>query len=512
MINSVLKRGRATNEEHFATEQVRQDLSRRTVRGGAVMLTAQGIKFVIGTASTIVLARLLSPHAYGLIGMVAVVTGFIALFKNLGLSTVMIQQEQITHEQASTLFWLNVGVSIVLMLVTLALSPLVARFYAQPQLTLITAAFALGFFISGLSSNHEAILKRQMRFVSLVAVELTSLVIAIVVAIVLASRGAGVWALVANQLTLVTAYTIGLWIVCAWLPGLPGKYSNVRSLLAFGRNLTGYNVLNYFGRNLDNLLVGKFWGTQQLGLYAKAYQLLLLPLDQLGTPLDGVAVGALSRLTDSPERYRAAYLRILDKVAMFSMPAVAFMIVTADWLVEIVLGPNWTGAARIFAALGLMGLFEPVANTMGWLMISQGRGRHVFQWGVVNSIITVVSFVIGLRWGAFGVALCFSLIGVLVRIPLLFWFATRVGPVKASDIYKRIALPLLAAVTVLATIYVFRNQVILSPVFGVITAAALAFSVTIVVFLITTEGRERLRDLLTMLAQVVNKRSQGQVV
>lgn len=502
---------RTRNDQHFATDDVKKDLGGRAVRGGAVMISAQGLKLVITTASTLVLARLLTPHDYGLVGMVVVVTGFIALFKNLGLSTAMIQKAELTHEQTSTLFWINLLASVAITLLTLGLAPLVAWFYAEPELTKITAAYAIGFVVSGLGSNHEALIKRQMRFGTLAGIEISSQVIGIVVAIVLAMRGAGVWALVFNQLAYFTSYSIGLWLFCNWFPAAPRRNTGVRPMLAFGRDLTGYNVLNYFTRNLDNLLVGKFWGAQQLGFYSKAYQLLLLPLEQLGMPLDGIALTTLSRLNDSAVRYRQIFLRMLDKVAMFSMPLVAFMIVTSDWLVRIVLGAQWSQAAAIFAVLGLVGLFEPVANTMGWLMISQGRSRDVLHWGLVNSSITVASFLVGLRWGAFGVAVAFSTIGAFIRIPLLFWFATRVGPVRASDIYKSMAVPLVAAAVVLGAIYGFRQAMELKPLVGVVCSAAIAMVGTAIVFLITPKGRTGISDLRLIVRQLIDRRAQDQM-
>ena len=510
MIGRILNRsGRLPKP--FATDEVNNDLGGRVVRSGAVMIVAQGLKFVIMMASTMVLARLLTPHDYGLIGMVVVVTGFISLFNTLGLSTAMIQKAELTHEQVSTLFWINLLVSLMITLITIGLAPVVAWFYAEPRLTKITAAFAIGFIITGLGSNHEALIKRQMRFLALASIEVTSLVSGIVVAIVLAARGAGVWALVFNQLTYFTVYSFGLWLLCNWIPGAPIRYTGVRPLLAFGRDLTGYNILNYFTRNLDNLLIGKFWGAQQLGLYAKAYQLLLLPLEQLGVPLNAIALTALSRLNDSAARYRQVYLRMLDKVAMFSMPLVACMIATSDWLVRIVLGPQWSEVAALFAVLGLVGLLEPVGNTMGWLMISQGRSKDVFRWGLVNGSITFASFLLGLRWGAFGVAVAFSVIGACIRMPLLFWFTTRVGPVHVSDIYKAITIPILAAGSVLGAIYSFRKLVEPSPVVGITSSAAIAVGVTAIVFLLTPKGRTGMKDLIVIVQQIIARKTQDQL-
>jgi len=160
--------------------------------------------------------------------------------------------------------------------------------------------------------------------------------------------------------------------------------------------------------------------------------------------------------------------------------------------------------------LGLVGLFEPVGNAMGWLMISQGRSRDVLHWGLINSTITVASFLIGLRWGAFGVAVSFSLIGTFIRFPLLFWFATRVGPVRMADIYTAMVVPLLAAGGVLGAIYGFRHVVVLSPFAGVVSSSVIALLATAIVFVVTPKGRTGISDLKLIIQQLITKQTQDQ--
>ena len=297
---------------YFKTEHLKSDLGARTIRGSAVTIVTQGLKFLIGMVGTVILARLLTPQDYGLIGMVAVIIGFVSIFKDLGLSSATIQRAEINSVQISTLFWVNIALSLAVMLVCFGIAPLISVFYHEPRLRLITAAYGFGFMLSGLTVQHEALLRRQMRFTALAVTEVTALCASVATAVGLALYGAGYWALVASQLSLGLVYLIGIWSLCRWRPGLPGRNSGVRSMLAFGRNLTGFAVINYFARNLDNLLIGKVWGSQQLGLYAKAYQLLLLPIDQINSPIGAVALPALSRLSDSPEKYRQAYLRIMS--------------------------------------------------------------------------------------------------------------------------------------------------------------------------------------------------------
>jgi PST family polysaccharide transporter len=469
-------------------------------------MVSQGVKFFLSTATTVVLARLLTPQDYGLIGMVAVVTGFVAMFKDLGLSAATVQREEINAEQISTLFWINLALSVAVMIVTAALSPLVAWFYGEPRVLLIMLVYAIGFLFGGAAVQHAALLNRQMRFTDLMVIEIASLLIGIVTAILLAWYGLHYWALVASQLAQGLSYTIGAWIACDWRPGWPSRVAGVGSMLSFGKNLTGFTIVNYFARNLDNMLIGKFWGSQQLGFYAKAYQLLLLPIDQINSPIAAVAIPALSRLTDDPDRYRQAYIRLLEKVAILTIPGVAFMIGTADWLVRIVLGPQWADASLIFALLGIAGLIQPTANTAGWLFISQGRTKHMFQWGMLGSGIIIASILIGLPWGAIGVAASYSITFLIVVAPLLFWFVTREGPIKKTDFYFTVATPLVAALVMLATLFAFRRLVVINrPIYGVAIGFLLASLVTLAVLLLIPRGRRALLDFKRTLTILISR-------
>lgn len=483
-------------ERHLRTDDLTNDLGRRTARGGAITIFSQGTKFFLGMVGTVILARLLSPEDYGLVGMVAVVTGFIAIFKDLGLSVATIQKAEINNQQISTLFWINVSLSTVIMLFTAAIAPAIAWFYGEPKLTLITIAYAAGFLFGGVAVQHEALLRRRMRFLALAIAEIVALVTSIVVAITLAWNGARYWALIFSQLCLGLTYALAIWIACGWRPGLPVRNSGVRQMLAFGGNLTGFGVVNYFARNLDNLLIGRFWGPGQLGLYARAYQLLLLPIDQMITPITAVAVPALSRLKDSPERYRQAYLRLLEKVALFTMPIMAFMIVSSDWLVAIVLGPNWAGVSPIFSLLGIAGLVQPLASTTGWLFVTQGRTHDMFKWGMIGSTITVVGIVAGLKWGAVGVAASYSLTSIVIVIPLLFWFVSRSGPVRMSDFYRTVAPVALASVCSFGVLLFLRHSVSFnSALVGLTVSLVVVVATTLSILVLLPQGRVVLLDL-----------------
>lgn len=474
-------------------------------------LSAQLFKFVLTTVAAIALARLLTPDDYGLIAMVAILVNFVGMFQYLGLSTATVKWAELTHQQVSTLFWINMALSATIMLVTVGSGPLLAWFYREPRLVGIAAAYGVTILFTGLAIQHEALLSRQMRFTAIVVIETTALLIGFVAAIVAAWYGAGYWALVLNQAVMTLVTVVGAWSVCKWRPGFPGRGLDLRSMLTYGGNLTGFNVMTFFARNLDNLLIGKFWGAHQLGVYSRAYQMLLLPMQQINAPLAAVAVPALSRLADSPDRYRSAYLKILEKIAMITMPLGALMITTSDWMVLLLLGPKWTETGKIFMLLGIAAIIQPVTKTSWWLFSTQGRTRELFHWGLISGVIAVVSILAGLPWGATGVAASYAAADLLVSTPLLFWYVGRRGPIRTSDFYRTIVPSAVASICSVAILLVCRHW--LTSVAGLIPRLGLALVLTVstsfLIYSALPAGRLALRHLKETLLLLLKRRSES---
>ena len=485
-----------TKSEYFDTEHLTAALGSRTARGGVVTIVAHGLKFALSIVATAVLARLLTPQDYGLIGMVVVFTGFVAMFKDLGLSLATVQRAEITYDQISTLFWVNVALSVAITLLMFLLAPLIGWFYGEPRLIPITMVTAVGFFFGGLAVQHEALLKRQMNFYALSVIAFVSMMVGYAVGIILAWRGASYWSLVFSQLALLASNTVGVWVMCHWRPGFPKRNSGVRSMLSFGGNVTGYSLVNYISKNCDNLVVGRAFGPQLLGLYSKAVQLLSLPTDQINEPLASVAIPALSRLALEPDRYRQAYLRIMEKIIMVTMPAVILMLATADWLVLIVLGPQWNDSAKILIFMGVAGLFQPVAATGGWLLVSQGRVRDMLRWSLINAPISILSIIAGLPWGVAGVAASFSLGRILITNPLLYWFVGRSGPVRTGDFYRLLAPFIGASICSLIACIGFRRFVnVPNPVVGFVMCGIIVAITTPLFLALMPAGRKALLDI-----------------
>jgi PST family polysaccharide transporter len=500
------KSPQANPDRYFRTDHIKNNLKSHSVRGGGVMLLHQFSRLFLQIGSTIVLARMLTPEDYGLVGMVKATTGFIDLFRNLGLNTATVQQDEIDHSQVSTIFWINLAVSVLVAGLTIALAPLVAWFYQESRLISITLVLASVFIFSGFGLQHQALLDRQMRYRALAVIDLTAQILSISIGIVAAVLGAGYWALVWMLLAAAIVNTIGAWLQCGWRPGRPRWDGEIKKMLSFGGGLTSTNIINYFNRNLDNILIGKYWGAQELGLYSRAYQLLMIPLLSINAPLRTVAVNTLSRLVDSPERYRRVYLRMLEKILMVTMPAVAFLVVTTDWIVLLLLGPQWSEVSNIFRWFSFSAFVQPVEYTTGWLLISQGRTWEMFRFWLLTGAITVTSFFVGLPWRSSGVAAAYSLTGLFLSTPLLYWFVGRRGPIRTSDFYRSIGPSLLASCCVGVALLMFRHIFpAIDPLIGLILAFGLAIGSASVAFMILPSGRIALQDWQNVISLIFKK-------
>jgi len=494
--NKRIKRGAVDPEADFQTDHLLPVLGRHTARGGLVMISGHGLKFAIAILGTAIMARLLAPEDYGLIGMVTVVTNFVSLFTYLGLSFPTVQRAEIKFEQISTLFWTNLGVSLVIAAGMAAIAPGIAWFYGEPKLTKIAVIIGIGFVFGGLAVQHDALLRRQMRFFALSTISLISMLMGYAVGITLARSGFGYWALVYSQLAVLAAYAIGVILVSRWRPGPPKFTAESISMLKFGGDITGYSILNYFAKNSDSLLIGRFWGAPQLGFYSKATQLSGLPIDQLDEPLAAVAIPALSRLVGQNDRYRQAYLRMLEKVMLLILPPIAWIVITSDWLVSVVLGPRWSYTGTILVFIGLGMLVQPVINTVTWLFISQGRSRAMLRWAVLNAPVSLIAILAGLPWGPTGVAAAYCIARLLVLAPLSIWLAGKAGPVSASDIFRCTAPLLLAVTCALLSGLAFRTLFRLgNPILGMSAEAAVIGGMTVLMLLVIPSGRKALIDV-----------------
>ena len=393
----------------------------------------------------VVMARLLVPEEFGLVGMVTAVTGILGMFRDAGLSMVTIQRATITDEQISMLFWINMALGVILGGLSIAFAPALVSFYREPRLFWVTVVLAAGFVFNAASTQHQAILQRQMRFVALSVIEILSMLIGMVVGISMAVLGFGYWALVGMAIILQFANTVLVWMTTAWIPGMPRRNIGTRSMLHFGGTVTLNSIVVYLAYNAEKVLLGRFWGADALGIYGRAYQLINLPTEQLNSAVGWVAIPALSRLQEDPKRLRTYFLKGYSLILAITIPVTIACALFADDIIYILLGPKWMKAAVIFRLLAPTVLAFALINPFGWLLWSTGKIRRSLNMALVIAPLVIAGYVAGLRYGPGGVAVGYSAVMTLLIVPMIAWAKHR-SPISSRDIWQVVSLPLLSGI------------------------------------------------------------------
>jgi O-antigen/teichoic acid export membrane protein len=416
------------SRHHALAQPPVADLKRKSVVGGVAAVSAQGAKFVVQTAAMIVLARLLSPEDFGLQGMVVVATGFLGLFRDAGLSRATIQRLEVTHQQISTLFWINVAVGAILATLCAALAPVLVAFYHEPRLYWVAVVSGATLLFNGLAAQHGALLQRGMRFVTQAKIDVLSITVGSGTGIVMALLGCRYWSLVGMALVNSIVGAAAVLLAVSWLPGPPCRRSGIRSMLHFGGLTTCNSLVVFLAWNADKLLLGRFWGADALGLYGRAFQLVTLPVQQLNTAVAGVAFPALSRIQHDAERLARSFLRGYLLLVSSTIPISVTCALFAEEIVRIVLGPKWMEAAAIFRLLAPVALVFAVANPLSWLVMSTGRAGRALSISMATTPFGIAGIVLGLSHGPTGVALGYSSALMLLLIPIAAWskYGTRI--------------------------------------------------------------------------------------
>ena len=442
----------------FSNDHLKTGLKERAVKSAGITMAAQCIKLTLQLGSIAILARLLQPSDFGLIAMVTVFTGLALQFMEGGLSMATIQRDQVTHAQVSNLFWVNGALGAVLCLMGILLSPLVAIIYDEPRLTMVMAAMSLTFMIGGFSVQHDALLRRQMRFKAISLIDIVSMTAGIIAGITAAYKDLGYWALVIGPVATYATKTIMYWLCTGWVPSIMSRGSGVRPLLGFGANLTGANFIGYLATNVTPFAVGYIGGAQVLGFYNRANTLTAIPSSQLLPPVMTVMQSALTRVKDEPERLRSAALSLMTKIAMVTMLVTIIMFVTADWLVTLFLGDGWSEAVDIFRILAVSTIVTPITTFTAIIMIATGEVRALMRWKAVTLAILTLAIVVGSFWGVLGIVLAHCISGVFVRMPGFLIYSSRYQPVKVLDFFKSLSPVFLSAVVTLIVVMFIRNN------------------------------------------------------
>ncbi|MDI1450701.1 MOP flippase family protein [Polyangium sp. 6x1] len=458
-------------------------LLRSAARGGVALGASQTFATALGWIRTLVLARILVPEDFGLVGLCTVLLGFLGALSDMGLTAATIQRKELSDGHRDAAFWMSVSMGAVLFLASIVAAPALAAFYGEPRVVSLVLVSALPLLIGPFASTHAALLRRELRFGRVAAIEAGRNVAASAATLGLAALGVGYWSLVfgplASHLVGVVAYTLS----SPFRPRFRATWTHVRELFSFSAYVAGASAINYLSANMDYMIVGKRLGTAALGTYTFAYETMTFPLTRIASLFAQVMFPAFATIQDKLDEMRETYLKISRAVAIVSFPILAWVAVVAPELVTLLYGPRWLPAVGPLRALSVAGALKAVGTLVGIIFKSRGKPAVELYWNIAWLVGLTAALLIGVRWGAFGVAVSIS---VLCVPGTLFteWLACRYIEMKLSRLLRVLVEPTVAVALATAAGAIARIELAALLPAGLVGDVARLVGLTLIMLLV----------------------------
>lgn len=413
---------------------------------------------IFSFATFTVLSRLLEPEAFGLVALAAAFIAFVHLFQDQGFGDALVQRAEVEPEHLDTAFWTSLLMGLLLMSVSIVAADPIAAFFGEPQLAAIIRWMSLGFVLAGLRSTQQALLRRDLHFRALTTRALTETAAGAIAGIAAAALGLGVWSLVIQTLVTGVVGTAVLWRVSNWRPGRRVSRQHFNDLFGFGINMVGANVLNFFNRRFDDLLIGYFLGPTALGYYAVAYRLLLIMTDLFTGVTTSVAMPAFARLQNDPVRLRRAFFLATELTSLVAFPAFFGVMVLAPELIPLLYGAKWAPSVPVMQILALIGILHSVLYFHATLVIACGKSAWRLRISFMNATANVTGFLLAVRWGIVAVAAAYVLRGYLL-CPVEVWAVRKLIDFDLRSYLNQFIAPLLGSLAMVVTVLMLREIV-----------------------------------------------------
>ena len=460
---------------------------------GASQASRQGVQLL----TTLMLARLLAPGDFGLLGMAMVIIGFTMLFRDLGTTAAVIQRKELSDELLSSVFWLNFSFGVIFTAVIYFAAPLVAQFYKEPRLIPILRWLAPSFFFASAGMLQLTLLERELRFSKLAKIEIISVCAGSATGISLALRGYGVYSLVFQSLVNLFLNSVLLWLTTSWRPRLVFRWWVVKEIGGYSLNLTGFSIINYFARTIDLLLVGRYLGTDALGYYYFAYRLMLFPLQNISTMIGRVVFPVYAKLQDYEDRFQRAFLKTSSSVALVTFPLMLGMLAVARPFINAV-RPEWQPVIPLIKLLVPACMVAAIVSNVASIYKAKGRTDWMFRWTLVGAPVRIAAIVIGLRWGIVGVAAAYSISFVILTYPSLA-IPFRLIHLQMGRLVKSISMPLVTSLIMFGVVYFLELALYGRLRTGVSLAVCIVTGAVIYGLLNLWLNREQLTEMITAL-------------
>ena len=470
-------------------------------KGMAFIALGQAIKLLVHLTAIVVLSRLLGPSEFGVFAMISPLLALAAIVRDGGLTSAVLQRQSIADSELTALFWISLVWGIGLAALLSLLAPLIAGFYNEPRLTPLVVASSVIVIAGSLSLQHMSLLNRALRFRTLAAIDAGSLTLGYLVGGCVAMITKSYWALWAVNCTTALAIAAASWTACRWRPGRPRYGGGINDILRVGGNVTLSGLFDFLIRSVDGILIGRFRGGFELGLYSRSYRIVLLPLIFVSAPLDRLVLPSLVRMQGDRDRYRKVYRLALQAPLLAIMPSMVIIMAAPEPVCLLLLGKSWIAAAPMLAWLAIAGSLQLVTSSLNSLLISQARASELTALNAFSFVFACAAFAIGLPFGAQGVAAAYA-VSEILRSPISVWWATRIGPVRTNDVARTTAPFVVSALVVFAAISWMARQLPDQPVLLLVVSVTVSYAMTVSMLLLSATGRQCLKEGVRMAVEV----------
>lgn len=416
----------------------------------------QAVKIGSQLVNMLVLTRLIVPSEYGLMAMAGIATNLAMLLRDMGTAAAIIQKETVSQQTATSIFWFNVVMGLLLCLLTAALAPLLAVVFKAPALTHVLWWLSLTFPIASSVAAHQAMLERASNFRAIATIESIASFLALVAALVAAVYGLGVYSLVIQALVAGIVSSVLIWRKSAWRPDFSVHLGELKGIFGFSGNMAGYQLTSYLFRNADAFIIGRYLGAAVLGIYSLAYKVMLFPVQNISWVASRALFPVMSRMQGNTVEMGALFLRVLSFLSFVTAPLMFGLMASADQFTAVAFASRWASMADILAFMALVGYLQVIVGATGPVLMALGRTDILFKLAIFGAVVHLLCFAVGVRFGGVGVAIGY-VIASLVVAPVTFWLTAKLLTMPGAQIVKAIRASLAGALVMVAMIELIKH-------------------------------------------------------
>jgi teichuronic acid exporter len=445
-----------------------------------------------------ILARLLVPADFGVVSMVLVYTGFVDLLAEFGISATVVQKRYLDRKGLSTVFWFALLIGLLLTGVSILIAPVIEAFFDFDGLRVVVQVMSIKLLLVSLGTVPQGLLQKRLAFKKIAVIEILTTILSGLIGIVLAFLGWGYWALVLQGISLRAFRVLGYFMSTKWLPLFTLERESLKDVIGFSGNLLGFRVINYWARNADNLLIGRFLGSVQLGFYNQAYTLMMYPIRMLTSIVNPAIQPVFATAQDEPQKIAPTYLLLLEMIALITFPLGVFLHLFAGPVIRVLWGNQWDASIPIFEVLAFLTMIQPVISTSGSVFVARNKAKLLFRLGALTSLIIIAGIASGLSFGLVGVAAGYAIAYGALAFPLTFYFLAQTIDVKLTQMLAIFIKPALIALTITPILFWFRGLNLPWVDISIVGSAAM---ISLIIWLGASYGlyRKHYRSILNIL-------------